>query len=324
MARPKRIATVTSVQKLEAGVTFELNEFQVSAATPDGTITMVNMDIREVGSNKNSGYTVKPGAWRVTPEDGLMHLDLPDETYYETKTAKDLLNHMNVFKNKLDVYKKYNLTPRRGILLGSEPGVGKSSAIRYFCRQIKSNERVCILKIDSSAVNFEVVTDMFMKLDSSLVDFIVLVIEDIGGTGLDEKVQQVGATLLNFLDGNSECFKVPTLIVATTNYLDCLGGTLTDRPGRFDCVIQCELPSDDEIFFIAESVVKRTLTDDERKALKGTGFTPAYSIESIVRSELYDISIEDSVAQLKDQKEKAKTKDFNKQTKRMGFDQDDY
>jgi SpoVK/Ycf46/Vps4 family AAA+-type ATPase len=164
---------------------------------------------------------------------------------------------------------------------------------------------------------------MFMNTDTEKVDLILLIVEDLGGTATDERGTNVNTTMLNFLDGNRDVYRVPTMIVATTNYLDQLQETLTSRPGRFDVVTVVKPPKFEEICFLVESCVSRQLTAPERKALEPTGFTPAYCIEAVVRSELYDITLEEAVAELQEQRERAKSKSHMTRNAKMGFDRDD-
>jgi hypothetical protein len=314
---------VVDTHRLVPGAEMMLSNFQIAASGPDGVITMVNADITEEQERSDLvGYEVRPGCWRVTPEEGMQPLSLPDEAYYETDTARELLRHFDAFVNKLDVYRKYNLPPRRGILMGGDPGTGKSSLIRHFSRGLRERPKTCILRLDSQNIPFETLTHMLMNTDTDKVNLILLVIEDLGGTATDERGTNVTTTMLNFLDGNRDVYRVPTMIVATTNYLDTLQETLTSRPGRFDVVTVVQPPKFEEVCFLVESVVGRQLTDLEKDALRPTNFTPAYCIESVIRSELYDMSLEAAVEELKKQRERAKGKNHMSNSK-MGFDRDE-
>jgi len=183
--------------------------------------------------------------------------------------------------------------------------------------------KTCILRVDSSDVDYEIIIDMFSNADPSKVSLVILVLEDIGGSGLEEKANRVDSSMLNFLDGNSDVFKIPTLVVATTNYLDVLNKTLTSRPGRFDIVREVEPPKDEEIVFLVEKFMGRSLTESEKKLFAGTKMTPAYSKEAVLRHELYDISLEEAVAQVLLQRKKAETGGLKKEQRSMGFSEDD-
>lgn len=326
-------AKVRSITKLEEGVSVELGNYQIvvnktiETADENGNIIkasvphLLDMDINTI--EKKKAYNILPGAWRVTPKEGLQPMELVEVQYYKTDTSKELMRHFNVFMNKLDVYRKRNIAPKRGFLFGSEPGIGKSSLINYFSRQMIQIPKTCILRVDSSDVDYEIIIDMFSNADPSKVSLVILVLEDIGGSGLEEKANRVDSSMLNFLDGNSDVFKIPTLVVATTNYLDVLNKTLTSRPGRFDIVREVEPPKDEEIVFLVEKFMGRSLTESEKKLFAGTKMTPAYSKEAVLRHELYDISLEEAVAQVLLQRKKAETGGLKKEQRSMGFSEDD-
>jgi len=329
MTESKRTATVVSVHELTPGTTFSLEEFQVSASGPsklnpgENSIFMVNMKIE--CEKRVQGYKIAPGAWRITPEHGLQALEFPEVKYFETETCVRLLTQFSNFRNKLSVYEKFGITKKRGILLGSVPGVGKTSLANYFCRKIKNEDGVCVLRIDSSQIAWETVICMFMEAEATDAKLVVLIIEDIGGTALDgQDSGRVTPQLLNFLDGNSDAFKIPTLIIGTTNFLDNVGPTLNDRPGRFDVVLQVKPPSDDEITWIAEQFLQRELTSSERRAFKGKGLTPAYAKEIVVRAELNDLTLEDAVEEIIDQRKKAEKRNHTaRRNNSVGFESED-
>lgn len=314
----KRVKVV-SVTRLAPGVEVQLHDFQISASDSDGMITMVDFALLDKQEYNLHKYEVKPGFWRVTPEDGMQLLELPEETYFETDTSRKLLKFFNNFRTKLHIYDRYRLKKKRSILLGSIPGVGKSSLINYFLRSLKKESNVCVLKIDSSDVSWETMTQMFMKSKPDSAELVVLIIEDIGGTSLDNRLERVSSDMLNFLSGNSDVFKIPTLIVATTNFLNELSSTLTDRPDRFDRVEQVNPPKDEEVMILVESFIGRAMTEEEKKALLGKRFTPPYCIEAITRSEIDELTIEEAVAELVKQREKSQSKKHGERHSSLGF-----
>jgi SpoVK/Ycf46/Vps4 family AAA+-type ATPase len=150
---------------------------------------------------------------------------------------------------------------------------------------------------------------------------LTLIVEDIGGSNLDERSSDVSSTLLNFLDGNDGIFKIPTLIIGTTNHLDMLSDSIISRPGRFDIVLQLQPMGKVESVKLAENFIKRELTESEKNAIATEGFTAAYIKEAIVRHRLDDISLEESVAQIKTQRKlsEEKTHKEGKSRRKTGF-----
>jgi SpoVK/Ycf46/Vps4 family AAA+-type ATPase len=323
-----KIAKVKSIRKLVAGDEFQVHDFQISASDANGDITMVDFDF-EVKENDeyDTSYEIKPGIWIVHPKSGLSKVDnLKTGQFFETDTSRSLLEHMNKFEERIWVYKKLKQKNiKRSLLLASPPGTGKSLTIRHFLDQNKDRPDICGLIIESGEANWELLTKMFSRvnIDESPIKLVVLVIEDIGGTELNERGSSIGSDMLNFLAGNSEAFKIPTLVIGTTNFINELGETLIDRPGRFDMLINVEPPKDSEVRLLIEPLLERQLTKLEEKALFGKGFTPAYCTEIVVRSMLYDISIEESAQQLEKQRENSQKKKHGKKSRSVGFDLDD-
>jgi hypothetical protein len=320
-----RIATVSKV-KLRDGETFKVHPLHIAATQPDGSVDLYNLTLSQ--EEDNSSYKISPGAYRITPKAGLQKIDFPDVTYFETEQSKQLKNlFIKCFRNKIDVFKRANITPKRGILIGSPPGAGKSSCINHLSKEIVlESPDSCILYMDSTDISIELLYKMFREAteDLSKVKFIVLVIEDIGGTKLQERAERIDCDLLNFLDGAPGVFNIPTLIIGTTNYLDELSSTLTERPGRFDDKIVVQPPDDRACKILAnqysEVISGRKLTDKECDEIIGKGFTPAYIKEIVLRAELYEISIAESAKQLGGQRRQAqKGTHMNKEQGEAGF-----
>jgi SpoVK/Ycf46/Vps4 family AAA+-type ATPase len=325
---------VTDVVRLEKGVRFKLTPFQVMSHDQDGNVNAITM---QVDSKKESvDYEIKPGAFRLTPKAGLQRIDFPDTPYFKTPQSEELRKIFTNFRNKIHVYVRAKLELKRSALLGSEPGVGKTSLITDFCKEaILKDPSTCALFVDSEEVSPEILHRMFRTQTESSKDvkFIILVIEDIGGTGLNQKMDRVSGELLSFLEGSPGLFTKQTLIVGTTNYLDDLSETLKGRPGRFDVTIQITPPDDSSCKILAQNysslIKERDLTGEEIGFIIGKKFTPAYIKEIILRSELNDISIQESVKELEIQRKKSDKKEhgINDRTSDskvgFGFNDDD-
>jgi SpoVK/Ycf46/Vps4 family AAA+-type ATPase len=320
------IATV-SIMDLKDGTSFTVKPMHTIVSQPDGSIKIVSMDIES--EEKNATYKIAQGAYRVTPKEGLQPIVFPDTTYYETDESTQLKDlFIRRFLNKTDVFKRANITPKRSVLLSSEPGVGKSSCIQNFCKNLLAeNPRCCVLYVDSEEVSTEILIDMFRSATPETatdIDFIVLITEDIGGTDLNRASSRVCSDLLNFMDGAPGIFNIPTLHILTTNFPDELAHTLTERPGRVDDMITIKPPSVDGCTALArqyaQTISNRELSKEELNHLVGKDFSPAYIKEIVLRAELYDITIEESVKQLLKQRENSrKGTHLNKEAPVAGF-----
>lgn len=309
---------VNLIKKLVEGDIISLGDFHAITSDAEGSNYVIDFEYLDKDSKRES-YKITPGFWRISPRDGLIPMDIPEKKYFETQSTKDLLKHLKIFAEKLDIYKKLGLAQKRSILLSSSPGQGKSSTINYFLRKFRDEPGVCALVIDTQDVSYEKIIQMFMDSKPTDAKLVILVIEDIGGSELDERSRHVESDMLNFLDGNQECFKIPTLIVGTTNFINLLGERLIDRPGRFDMIINVEAPKDDEIKILVEGILEREMTESECKALFGKKLSPAYCQEIAIRHLIYDIPLEEASAQISEQRKKSQEKKHGNKNKDLGF-----
>jgi ATP-dependent 26S proteasome regulatory subunit len=153
-----------------------------------------------------------------------------------------------------------------------------------------------------------------------------LVIEDIGGGSHEgySRRDEVSSSLLNLLDGINNVFKIPTLIISTTNHPENLMKSLANRPGRFDMMLEVESPSFKERVALVEFIAKRLLTEDEKQALdekqhKGVDqLSVAHLQEIVMRSRLHNKAISVVVQELLEHSRRFNL-DFAKAKKSAGF-----
>lgn len=230
----------------------------------------------------------------------------------EVNNTSAIINEAKTFFNKLDIYKKLERIPKRGVLLYSEPGMGKSSAISQFCRDfIKEDPGTVVLNWPTSEIEANRVSK-FLSVSTQYdpkCTRLILIIEDIGGEEYENngRSNQVDSGMLNLLDGVNVTFKLPTFIVATTNHPENLLGALANRPGRFDLMLELQPPSFEEKVKLLSFIAKREVTEDEKEALKIKGvekFSIAHLEEAVVRSMLHDKTIPQTIKELVEHAEK--------------------
>ena len=176
------------------------------------------------------------------------------------------------------------------------------------------------IEIDANSISkFLSVFSEFNKTCTRMI----LVMEDIGGGEREGsgQIRSVDAGMLNLLDGVEVTFKLPTFILATTNYPQNLLSALADRPGRFDLMLELEPPKAKERIRLVEFIAKRKLTADEEAAIKdkrcGT-FSIAHLEEIVIRSMLHDKSMKDVITELVSHKDIV-ARAFEKSKKDGGF-----
>lgn len=280
-------------------------------------------------SRRSRKYTIKPGIWQLSNQNGDMSLSdielvnkriLPDLV-----NTKAILDEAKNFFSKLDVYKELDIQPKRGVLLYSAPGFGKSSTISMFCRQAVEEDSGTVVMIwPTSKISADEVQD-FLATDSKYSQSatrLIFVLEDIGGGNSEsEGARAVDSGLLNLLDGMGEAFKLPTFIIATTNTPERLLESLSDRPGRFDLMLQLNPPTADERLRLFEFVAKRNATDEEKAAIldkSADRLSAAHITEIVVRHRLKDEPVSKIVSDII--KHNAKVKNNFARPSKVGFD----
>lgn len=268
---------------------------------------------------------VKPGIYTLSKTmSGIIpaktELKIPPMLMSVTNTAL-INNEIEVFHKKLDIYKELGLPQKRGLLLHSMPGVGKTSSIQQVCMSRTEKDPGTVVFIWPTS---EITANEVSKFLTFGVNYtpeatnLIMIIEDIGG-GEEEgshAPRAVNSSLLNLLDGIGIPFPLPTFIVATTNFAVSQIGSIVDRPGRFDLVIELFPPKGAERVALVEFIGKRTVTEEEKIALlsaKADGLSVAHLKELIVRSLLHDKTFEQVISDMHKHTENFK-KGFDKKS----------
>lgn len=242
-----------------------------------------------------------------------------------SNTAR-IMGEAKKFFNRLDVYERLGRIKKRGVLLYSNPGMGKTSAIEKVCSDLVNEDAGTVVMVwPTSKIEADDIVKFLSvnSLYSSACTRLVLVIEDIGGGEVEGRPSRSGVDsgLLNLLDGVGVVFRLPTFIIATTNHPENLLASLADRPGRFDLMMKLQPPSHNEKIALMSFICKRDLSDGEKECLNIKGseeFSIAHLEEIAVRAELDDKTHPEVVQEMIKHKELFK-RDFEDKEKRMGM-----
>lgn len=240
--------------------------------------------------------------------------------------TKAIIDEAEVFFSNLDVYDFLEEPKARKILIHSDPGMGKTATITQYCMHaIEEEPGTVVLIWPTSQIESGDVLN-FLSKNSEYTDEckrVILIIEDIGGGEREGSgsTRSVDSSLLDLLDGLQVTFKLPTLIIATTNYPQNLLSALADRPGRFDLIMALKSPSYAEKVELTAWIAKRELTDEEKEAFKKEGakdFSVAHLKEVVIRSMLHKKSMSVIIDQLIAHRKKF-SKNFEEDGKQMGI-----
>jgi SpoVK/Ycf46/Vps4 family AAA+-type ATPase len=321
-----KIKKITKFEDLVEGQVLELPESDLCF---QNETQIVQMKYERPEEDKK--YEIKPGVYTfVETSAGLItqKVEIKKRVLLESiDNTKQILNEARTFFNKLHVYEKLGRPKKRGVLLYSSPGMGKTSAIEKFCGDAMAEDAGTVVVIWPTS---DIEADSVCRFLTTRSEYtaectrLVLIIEDIGGGERDgdHGRMAVDSGLLNLLDGVGVVFKLPTFIVATTNHPENLLQSLADRPGRFDLMMQLSPPNHQEKIALLTFISKRELNDEEKEAIgmKGTEeFSIAHLEEVAVRAELHDKTYRQVIEELVNHSKKYKRNFEDKRSLGLGM-----
>jgi len=324
MSSKFKVKKITKFDQLEEGKEVEIPTSDLCLTSQNSIVQFEYLE-DEQGQEK---YIIKPGVYTVNRSMGGLKLDTTelrdDNLLTSVINTKTIMFEVDLFFRKLHIYDKLKLPKKRAILLYSDPGFGKSSAIRQTVRELRKKDPGTVALIWPTS---DIRAEDFSKFLSFAVEYseectnLILIMEDIGGNEEEGgRIREVNSGLLNMLDGVNVVFKLPTFIIATTNYPANLLSTLSDRPGRFDQMMELEPLHFEEQVALTEFIAKRPLTKEERDAFSSIGartLSIAHLNEIVIRSELHDKTFAAIIKEMADHQARVKTS-FDKRG-RMGL-----
>lgn len=175
------------------------------------------------------------------------------DNYYFEDNVKDLFN-LEVF-GFLNNIKKYNENGinKRGCILSGPPGTGKTSLGYIICNNLVDKTMIWITPEVLAEGSYKMLSSI--KILYRLADFVtpgVVFLEDLDLFSKDRSMGgdalSLGA-LMNILDGVNSITN--TVTIGTTNRIEAIETALSNRPGRFDRIV--------EISFLSEKLREKML-----------------------------------------------------------------
>jgi len=125
-----------------------------------------------------------------------------------------------------------NILRKSGILLYGKPGIGKSNYFNYIIDEAIKQNNACVFNINSE-LKLRTIGDKLRELRLIQKELFIVVLEE-----MDELFNNSSceAVIKNLMDGVDSVEN--TLFLASTNYIDKIPKTLTDRPSRFKKVLE--------------------------------------------------------------------------------------
>jgi ATP-dependent 26S proteasome regulatory subunit len=284
-----------------------IQESDYSALTEKGNF--IQLEYVPEDKEKIVEYDVNPGIFTIIKTQAGLALEqtsfVNDNILDKFVKTADIERRADCFFRNLHVYKKHGIeVPKRGMLFFGPAGSGKTSAINKVANKYANDGKTVVVlfpteKFEATTVKSFVKSFNYAKHG---VEKMVFIMEDVGGVEVGKVDRASDSGLLSLLDNQEKTFKIPTLMMATTNFPETFMANLTDRPGRFDDKIEVSHPNGEERLALLEFF-------NEKKAVEGavktliTGnstnkFTPAHIREIVVRADIYELSHEEVIKQI--------------------------
>lgn len=317
-----KVKKITDLNDVKDDMIFPTSDF--ATLTPNGRFVQLEYVESET---KVEPYKVKPGIWSIQKTmQGLKLFPtsfITDEILENFTHTQDITNKIDCFFQRLHVYAKRKIEiPIRRMLLYGPAGTGKTSSISVAARKYAAEGKTAIILWHTDKFESYQVKDFVKAFDYDGVDKLILIVEDIGGVEAKEVSRPSDSSLLSLLDNQEKTFKIPTMIIATTNHPETFLGNLTNRPGRFSDKIEVSWPDSEarkallKFFGQGEEVTQELL--DLIGSQKCTEFTVDHLKEIFLRSDLYGRTPVEVTHELLKEIDKY-NKGFSSKNNRMGF-----
>jgi AAA+ superfamily predicted ATPase len=306
----------------------KLSEIGESTKIPESDFSFMDsgefyqFEYVDTGEHVQKDIKVKSGLYALDIQNQQIVLNPTSFTkenwFEEYEFSKLITSKIDTFMSKIDIYKKFGMDPKRAILLYGAAGCGKSTTISTICTEYANKADTLVVTWPSDRLDARQVKAFLKRFDyeANNVKHLILVIEDLGGAEYDRGSYMVPSmsSLLSLLDNVERTFTIPTMILATTNHPEKFLENLTDRPQRFDDVMEVPPPTAEFrakflSFFSKGAASDEILTKIKDK--KYSNLSVAHIKEVVIRSAIYDIPMDQAIEQIYEQSSKAK-KGFSK------------
>jgi hypothetical protein len=244
--------------------------------------------------------TLLPGVYKFVKMNGIPF-------FYKINFASDeaislpglpsdyILDQIKTFWKAEEVYKKYGLIHKRGILMYGPPGCGKTSIIRLL-----SDEILKLGGIVFCIESFQEASEFISVFRATEPNRPILTIqEDVENVfNGSEKAEEIKAAL-SFLDGQDQANNI--VHIATTNDPTELADKFIKRPGRFDLVIGVFAPKAETREAYLRHVAKGMIDEEKIREIveKTEGLGLSYLRELMATNLCLNIPLDETLGRIR-------------------------
>lgn len=238
--------------------------------------------------------------------EGLIH-------FPQTNSEK-VVHEIQKFWEREEIFREYNLTYKRGIILWGPPGSGKSCTIQLIIEDVVKRGGI-VIKFGHPNLFLQGMR-AFKEVQKDTP--IVVLMEDV-----DSIIENYSeSSVLNILDGVDQVDKV--VFLATTNYPERLGARILNRPSRFDKRFKIGHPNEESRMLYFKHLIggedksKKLKVDLKRWVSDTEGFSIAHLKELFVAVCILGDKYESAIETLSSMNEEIKSdEEFDRPE--MGF-----
>lgn len=229
------VSTVFYKSREEYGSSSIIDSVYIFSKTKDDCLKYLNYIISEFSSfykNDILKITDSFNGIKVSVNSKECSVNYND-VFLEESLKNEIINSIDSFF-KGDLYQKYNIPRKRGILLYGKPGNGKTTLLKAITNMMDCVVVYWQINEETNSTCISQTFDLCRNLSN-----VLLVIEDI-----DSIPERTRSTFLNYLDGGSFNAK-GIFVIGTTNFPEKIDPALMNRAGRFDRAYEIKCPSED-------------------------------------------------------------------------------
>lgn len=162
-----------------------------------------------------------------------------EDSILDEGVKSEIQSNVDKLINNLEIYKKNNLTFKRGLILEGVPGTGKTLIGKVLCSSVDCSFLWVTPKYLTNSSMISAICNLAREVSPT-----ILFLEDLDLYGSERKSNSddsILGELMNQLDGLVENHFV--IVIATTNKVKEVEDALRNRPGRFDRVLEIPKPN---------------------------------------------------------------------------------